>query len=88
MFRKSLEKKSKEQFFALKIYEVTLILWFHRYIFQNEIIKMGWLLHCNTGCLKKHKTSVPCSVSLKKHKTSVPCSVLLSHNFVIVKETF
>ena len=33
---------------------------------------MRWLLHCNTGCLREHKPSVP-------------CSVLLSNNFVIVK---
>ena len=32
----------------------------------------GWFLHCNTG-------------SLKKHKPSVPCSVLLSNNYMIVK---
>ena len=33
---------------------------------------MSWLLNCNTGCLRKHKPSVP-------------CSVLLSSNFVTVK---
>ena len=33
---------------------------------------MGWLLHCNTG-------------SLRKHKPSVPCSILLSNNYVIIK---
>ena len=33
---------------------------------------MRWLLHCNTGCLREHKPSVP-------------CSVLLSNNIVIVK---
>ena len=33
---------------------------------------MGWLLHCSTG-------------SLRKHKPSVPCSELLSNNYVIVK---
>ena len=33
---------------------------------------MRWLLHCNTGCLREHKPSVP-------------CSVLKSMNFVIVK---
>ena len=33
---------------------------------------MRWLLHCNTGCLREHKSSVP-------------CSVLLWNNFVIVK---
>ena len=33
---------------------------------------MGWLLHCNTG-------------SLRKHKPSVPSSVLLPNNYVIVK---
>ena len=33
---------------------------------------MQWLLHCNTGCLREHKPSVP-------------CSILLSNNFVIVK---
>ena len=33
---------------------------------------MWWLLHCNTGCLKEHKPSVP-------------CFVLLSKNFVIIK---
>ena len=33
---------------------------------------MWWLLNCNTGCLRKHKPSVL-------------CSVLLSSNFVIVK---
>ena len=40
-------------------------------MFDNEIIEMGWLLHCNTG-------------SFRKHKPSVPCSVLLSNNYVIV----
>ena len=30
------------------------------------------MLHCNTGCLNKHKPSVP-------------CSVLLSNNFAIIK---
>ena len=34
---------------------------------------MGWLLHCNTG-------------SLRKHETSVPCYVLLSNNYVRVKK--
>ena len=38
---------------------------------HNEI-KMSWLLNCNTG-------------SLRKHKPSVPCSVLISNNYVIVK---
>ena len=33
---------------------------------------MGWLLHCNTG-------------SLRKHKPSLPCSILLSNNYVIIK---
>ena len=33
---------------------------------------MRWLLHCNTGCLRELKPSVP-------------CSVLQSNNFVIVK---
>ena len=33
---------------------------------------MRWLLHYNTGCLREHKPSVP-------------CSFLLSNNFVIVK---
>ena len=32
----------------------------------------GWFLYCNTG-------------SLKTHKPSLPCSVLLSNNYVIVK---
>ena len=33
---------------------------------------MGWLLHCNTG-------------SLRKQKPSVPCFILLSNNYVNVK---
>ena len=33
---------------------------------------MGWLLYCNTN-------------SLRKHSSSVPCSVLLSNNYVIIK---
>ena len=37
------------------------IQWFHRYIFYN-IIKMEWLLYCNSSCLRKHTPSVPCSV--------------------------
>ena len=41
-------------------------------MFHNEIIKMEWLLHCSTGSLRKHKPSVPCSVSL-------------SNNYMIVK---
>ena len=41
-------------------------------ILHNKIIKMWWLLNCNTGYLRKHKPSVP-------------CFVLLSNNFVIVK---
>ena len=32
----------------------------------------GWFLHYNTGYLRKHKPSVP-------------CSVLLSNNYVIIK---
>ena len=32
---------------------------------------MGWLLHCNTGSLRKHKPSVPCSVSLSNSHVSV-----------------
>ena len=34
---------------------------------------MGWLLHFNTGSLRKHEPSVPCSVSLP-------------NNYVIVKK--
>ena len=49
-----------------------MIQWFHRWIFHDEIIKMGWLFHCNTG-------------SLRMHKPSIPCSVLLENNYVIVK---
>ena len=41
-------------------------------MFHNEIIKMGWFLHYDTG-------------SLRKHKPSVSCSVLLSNNYVIIK---
>ena len=35
-------------------------------------MRMGWLLHCNTG-------------SLRRHKPFVPSSVLISNNYVIVK---
>ena len=46
--------------------------WFHRQIFHNKIIKMGWLLHSNTGSLRKYKPPVLFSVSLL-------------NNYVIVK---
>ena len=38
----------------------------------SQIIKMGWLLQCNIGSLRKHKPPVTCSISLSK-------------NYVIVK---
>ena len=33
---------------------------------NNETIKMGWLLHCDTGSLREHKPFVTCSISLSQ----------------------
>ena len=51
---------------------------------------MGWLLHCNTGSLRKHKPSVPCSVLLlKKYVIVKACSrnISGSTNLMYSKKT-
>ena len=62
MFRKSLDKIQKSNFCFKDLLSY----------FNSEIIMMEWLLHSNTG-------------SLRKHKPSVPCSALLSNIYVIIK---
>ena len=39
--------------------------------FYNEIVKTGWLLHCSTGCLRRHEASAPCSISLSNNSVIV-----------------
>ena len=71
----SLQKKIQKSNFCAKDFQSYFNQWFYILIFHNDIIKMEWLLHRNTG-------------SFRKHKTSVPYSVLPSNNYVILKGTF
>ena len=73
MWRKSLEKKSKEQFLYDRFTKLLQFSGLTDKFFMMKLLR--WDVHCSTGSLKKHKPSIPCYISLSSiYMTIKACS--------------